>query len=179
MNSPLTTKVIQLTGDPGEHFYQLGVREKEAFLTLEKRIKKSFAIHPFVREGKNVLAKFQEFYPKRTSSFFAKCVSNYAEGLGISSGRYFSFLFLLEHSQFSGFPKVGAHGCMSFLYQKEGELHHLRLMDFPLIDFFEQHSRFYLWKFPHRPSLLTLSCEGLAPVFFSRCSSSRFQFCLS
>src|SRR5690606_11234077 len=65
-----------------------------------------------------------------------------------------------------------------FLKNKEDEVTHTRLLDFPLTDLFANEQRFYYWKIPGRQTILTYSCPGLALLFINGIHESGMSFAL-
>ena len=178
----MKTTIIPLIGDPVENLYQLGLKEKEAFLNLEKRATKLLSTSLILRYGQDFVSKARVYLRMKEDSFFDECIKSYAEGLGIDPKRYHSFLSLFELAAHYGqvYPELKGMlpGCTSVFAKTNGEYTHTRMMDFPLVGIFEQAPRLYYWKPTDRPAILNYSCEGLAPLFFQGIHGSGMSFAL-
>src|SRR5690606_6770225 len=64
-----------------------------------------------------------------------------------------------------------------FKSDKEG-ITHSRLLDFPLTGIFDENPRLYLWQSEGHPTIMSYSCEGLAPLFFQAIHDSGVSFAL-
>lgn len=165
----MKTKIIPLIGDPKENLYQLGLREREAFLRLEKRVNSLLSTNPLLRFGQDIFSRAKLLLKKKETSFFQECLISYAEGLGIEPVRYFSFLMTFETAAHYGhlFPELKGllPGCTSVLSLDKGDICHTRLLDFPLHEIFEDSPGLYYWKPENQEGILTYSCAGMAPLF--------------
>lgn len=166
----MKTTLIPLIGDPSENLYQLGIREKEAFLRLETRIKKLLSTNHLLSFGQDVVTRAKVLIRKREDTYFDKCIKSYCQGLGIDPARYFSFLSLFELAAHYGqiYPELKGilPGCTSVFSKMNGDITHSRLMDFPLVGIFDEAPRLYYWQPEGQPPVLSYSTEGLAPLFF-------------
>lgn len=179
----MKTEIISLIGDPKENLYQLGLREKEAFLKLEARVSKLLSTNFFLRHGLDVVGRARIMMKKKKEdSFFDQCIHSYAEGLGIDPLRYFSFLSLFEYAAHHGqaYPELKGilPGCSSVFAKTNDEFTHSRLLDFPLVGIYDKFQKFYYWQIPGKQPLLTMSCEGMAPLFFQGIHGGGFSFAL-
>ncbi len=179
----MKTVIVPLIGDPVENLYQLGLREREAFLRIEKRVTKLLSTNILLRFGQDVLARARILLKKRKEeSFFDQCIKSYAEGLGIDATRYLSFLSLFELAAHYGqvYPELKGMlpGCSSIFSKDNGDIIHTRLLDFPLIGLFEESPRLYFWQPEGKEPVLSYSCEGLAPLFFQGIHGSGISFAL-
>lgn len=174
--------MISMIGDPVENFYQLGLKEKDSFLMIEERATKLVSASEIFRLGNNLLTRTKTILKKQEVTFFDQCVSAYAEGLGVGSFRYQSFLSIFEIAARYGqiYPELKGMlpGCTSLFEKKDNEMTHTRLMDFPLSGFFEKLPRIYYWQTEGREPVLSYSCEGLAPLFFQGLHGSGVSFAL-
>lgn len=178
----MTMNIIPLIGDPVENLYQLGLREKESFLQLEKRIKKLLSTNHILRFGQDVVARARVIIKKREETYFDECIKSYCQGLGIDPARYYSFLSLFELAAHYGqiYPELKGilPGCTSVFAKTKGDITHARLMDFPLIGLFEKFARIYYWQPEGKAPILSYSCEGLAPLFFQGIHGSGVSFAI-
>ena len=176
----MKTIMIALNGDPVEALYQLGMKEKSAFLLIESRVKKLLSTNPLLSYGHDLLSRAKLLLKKREGSLFDRCITSYSEGLGIDPARYYSFLALFELAAHYGqsYPALKGFlpGCTSVFIKKDDNISHARLLDFPLVGIFDQSPRVYYWQVPGKGPLLTYSCEGLAPVFFQGIHSAGISF---
>jgi hypothetical protein len=178
----MKTVIVPLIGDPVENLYQLGLREKEAFLRIEKRVTKLLSTNTFLRFGQDLFTRARVMLKKKDETFFDRCITAYANGLGIDSTRYMSFLSLFEIAAHYGqvYPELKGllPGCTSVFNKEGNDITHTRLLDFPLIGIFEESPRLYYWRPEGKAPLLTYSCEGLAPLFFQGIHGSGMSFAL-
>ncbi len=167
----MKTKLVTLRGDLKENLYQLGLSENEHFKRLESRITGLLSQSFILRQGKEILSRARATLKKReATSVFDSVIDAYAEGLGIDSARYLSFLSLFEMAAHYGqaYPELKGFlpGCASIFSKRNDEFSHVRLFDFPLIGIFEEDPRLYHWQLEGKPTFLSYSCAGLAPLFF-------------
>lgn len=178
----MKTVLVPLIGDVKENLYQLGLKEKESFHRLEKRITSLLSANNFLRYGQDIISRARALLKKKDDSFFDQCIEAYAEGLGIEPSVYMSFISLFELAAHYGqiYPELKGllPGCTS-LFEKTSEgFIHSRLVDFPLIGTFNENPRLYYWKVEGKPAILNYSCEGLAPLFFQTIHDSGFSMSL-
>lgn len=185
MKDKMKSKIVNLTGDIHAQLYQLGLAEKESFLVLEKRATRLLSASSIMSSGQDIISRAKTILKKRKEdelSFFDSCVKSYAEGLGIDLARYLSFLSLFEMAAHYGqaFPELKSliPGCTSLLRKTEQGMEHSRLIDFPLVGILDEKPRLYYWKVEGRPTILSFSCEGLAPLFFHTIHQSGFSMAL-
>lgn len=178
----MKTMLIPLMGDPIQNLYQLGLKEREAFLRIEKRIQKLISANLILRHGTDIVTRARQLLRKKDDQLFDQCIASYAEGLGIEPMRYYSFLSLFELAAHYGqvYPELLGllPGCTSVFMKDHGEFSHTRLMDLPLIGLFEEAPRLYFWQREGKEPLLTYSCEGLAPLFFQGIHGSGVSFAI-
>lgn len=178
----MKTVIVPLIGDPVENLYQLGLRERESFLRIEKRVTKLLSTNILLRFGQDVLARARVLLKRKEESFFDQCIKSYADGLGIDATRYLSFLSLFELAAHYGqvYPELKGMlpGCSSIFTKENGDIIHTRLLDFPLIGLFEESPRLYFWQPEGKQPVLSYSCEGLAPLFFQGIHGSGMSFAL-
>lgn len=174
--------IVPLIGDPLENLYLLGIREKESFLKIEDRVTKLLSTNTFLRLGQDIITRARILIKRKEDNDFDKCISAYSKGMGIDPARYLSFLALFELAAHYGqiYPELKGllPGCTSYFTKQGDDILHARLLDFPLIDIFEEAPRLYYWQVPGKESLLTYSCEGLAPLFFQGVHGSGMSFAL-
>jgi hypothetical protein len=165
----MKTTLISLIGNPVENFYQLGMSEKEAFKIIEERVKNLVLTNDLIHFGMDLLSKAKMIFRKKEDGLFDQCVSSYAQGLGVEPSRYKSFIVLFELAAHYGqsFPELKGilPGCTSVFQKKDNDYSHSRLVDFPLIGVFDLCPRLYLWQAEGEETILTYSCQGLAPLF--------------
>lgn len=77
----MKTILVPLIGDPKENLYQLGLKEKESFQRLEKRITGLLSANNFLRYGQDIISRARAVLKKKDDSFFDQCIEAYAEGL--------------------------------------------------------------------------------------------------
>ena len=179
----MNTKLVPLIGDPIENLYQLGLKEREAFLRIEKRVTHLISINPLLRLGQDLYSRAKFILKKKKDpSYFEQCIASYSEGLGIDQSRYMSFLSLIEIAAHYGqvYPELKAllPGCSSVFMKSGEDFTHTRLLDFPLIGIFEEQSRIYYWQREGALPVMTFSCEGLAPLFLQGIHGSGMSFAL-
>lgn len=178
----MKTTVVPLLGDPAQNLYQLGLRERDAFLAIEDRVTKLLSTNAVLRYGQDIVARAKVLLKRKEETFFDKCISAYAEGLGIESTRYLSFLSLFELAAHYGqvYPELKGllPGCTSVFSKNGDDITHSRLLDFPLIGLFEEQPRLYYWHMEGKEPLLTYSCAGLAPIFFQGIHGSGMSFAI-
>lgn len=179
----MKAQLVPLIGDPLENLYQLGLREKESFLKIESRVLKLLSTNSVLRFGQDIISRAKvSLKKKKEKSFFDECIKAYAEGLGVDHIRYQSFLSLFEVAAHYGqiFPELKGilPGCTSVFMKSEEGITHSRLLDFPLVDLFEENPRVYYWQLENKPAVLTYSTEGLAPLFFQGIHGNGMSFAL-
>lgn len=178
----MKTVVVPLIGDPIQNLYQLGLRERNAFLKIEDRVSKLLSTNSILRFGQDIVSRARILMKRKEDSYFDKCLEAYAKGLGIDLTRYLSFLSLFEVAAHYGqtYPELKGilPGCTSVFAKTEEGITHSRLFDFPLLGLFEESPRIYYWKPEGKPSILTYSTEGLAPLFFQGVHGSGMSFAL-
>lgn len=178
----MKTVIVPLIGDPIENLHQLGMRERDAFLKIEERVMKLLSTNAILRTGQDILSRARVIMKKRDDGLFDKCVTAYAEGMGIDPVRYFSFLSLFELAAHYGqiYPELKGilPGCTSVFAKSPEGITHSRLLDFPLIGIFEEKPRLYFWQAEGKLPLLNYSCEGLAPLFLQGLHGSGLSFAL-
>lgn len=166
----MKTTLVPLVGDFKENLYQLGIKEAESFRLLEERVARLLSTNSFLRYGQDILTRARTLFKKKNQSFWDECIESYAEGLGIDSSRYLSFISLFELAAHYGqvYPELKGllPGCTSLFEKTPEGITHSRLLDFPLIELFEARPRLYYWQIEGKPTVLNFSCEGLAPLFF-------------
>lgn len=173
-------KLITIT-DTEDSLYQLGLQEKEAFHRIYERVS-------HILGDNEVLSTFIEFAGRakvileyKQKTLFHQALRSYSEGLGIHPSKYLTFLLLIElAAQKNIFPDLKSllPGCTSIFQKKDEKITHLRIVDFPLIEAFENNQRFYHWKLPGRPNVLTYSSPGLALLFINGIHESGMSFSL-
>lgn len=183
MSDKMKTKLIPLIGDPIENLYQLGLGEREAFLQIEARVARLLSSNPLLSYGQDLLSRARVILEtKEKKNLFYQCIVSYAKGMGIDPIRYFSFLSLFEiaahHSQVYPELKSFVPGCTSVMEKRDGEFIHTRILDFPLINIYEENPRLYLWQIPGQSQVLTYSTAGLAPLFLQGLHESGMSFAL-
>ena len=178
----MKTTFVPLIGDAKENLYQLGLKEKESFLNLEKRVTALLSANNFLRYGQDIISRARALLKKKEDTFFDQCIAAYSDGLGIEPSAYMSFISLFELAAHYGqiYPELKGllPGCTSLFEKTPEGFTHSRLIDFPLIGTFEVNPRLYYWKIDGRPAILNYSCEGLAPLFFHAIHDSGFSLAL-
>lgn len=178
----MKTSIVTLAGDPAENLYQLGLKEKEAYLAIEKRVTQLLSQSEILGQGHDFISRARLIFRKKESSLFDQCIKSYSEGLGVDPLRYMSFLSLFELAAHHGhtYPELKSilPGCTSLFTKTGSDITHARLLDFPLIGLFDVKPKIYFWKPEGKPSLLTMSCEGLAPLFLQGIHGSGISFAL-
>lgn len=178
----MKTTLVPLIGDPKENLYQLGLKERESFRLLEKRVTGLLSANNFLRYGQDIISRARALLKKKEDTFFEQCVTAYSEGLGIEPSEYMSFISLFELAAHYGqiYPELKGllPGCTSLLEKTPEGLTHSRLIDFPLLETFNATPRLYYWKIEGKPAVLNYSCEGLAPLFFQTIHDSGFTMSL-
>lgn len=174
--------MISMIGNPVENFYQLGLKEKDAFEIIEERANKLISASDIFRTGHHILRKTKFIFKKQEETLFDQCVKAYAEGLGVGHIRYQTFISIFEMAAHYGqiYPELKGFlpGCTSVFQKKNDELTHTRLFDFPLTGFFEKFPRIYYWQTEGKEPVLSYSCEGIAPLFFQGIHGSGVSFAL-
>lgn len=178
----MKTKIISLSGEPQNNLYQLGLKERDAFRKIENRVSRLLSTNTFLRQGQDILTRAKTIMKKKEEGFFFECIKSYSEGLGIDAVRYMSFLSLFELAAHYGqlYPELKGMlpGCTSVFSKNSGDVIHARLMDFPLIGIFDASPTLYYWQSEGRPTLMSYSCEGMAPLFFQVIHESGMSFAL-
>jgi hypothetical protein len=179
----MKTTIVPLIGDPNDCLYQLGLKEKDAFLRIEKRITKLLSTNTLLQVGQDLLSRAKFILNrKKEESFFDQCIKSYSQGLGIDHTRYLSFLSLFELAAHYGqvYPELKGllPGCTSVFSKTDGDFTHSRLFDFPLVGLFEETPRLYYWQLEGKCTVLSYSCEGLAPLFFQGVHGGGMSFAL-
>jgi hypothetical protein len=178
----MKTTIVPLIGDPLENLYHLGIKEQAAFKQLEERVTRLFSTNALLRQGFDVFSRARTILKKKETGLFDDCIKSYAEGLGIEPVGYLNFIALFELAAHFGqvYPQLKAllPGCTSVFNKGPEGITHSRLMDFPLIGIFDATPRLYYWKCEGKPSVLSYSCEGLAPLFFQAIHEEGFSFAL-
>lgn len=178
----MKTTIIPLIGDPLENLYQLGLKERDSFKRLEDRVTRLFSTNMILRQGYDIYNRARTILRKKEPGFFDHCIKSYADGLGIEPVRYHNFLHLFELAAHFGqvYPELKSllPGCTSVFTKGAEGITHSRLLDFPLLGIFDATPRLYYWQCDGKPSILSYSCEGLAPLFFQAVHSSGMSFAL-
>jgi hypothetical protein len=179
----MKTTIVPLIGDPIHNLYQLGLKERTSYLALELRVRRLLSTVNLLGMGQDFLNRAKFLLKKKENSLFDKCIAAYAEGLGIDSARYYSFITLFELAAHYGqlYPELKGilPGCTSiFLKNTQGDICHGRLLDFPLVGVFDKAPRLYYWLPENGIPLMSYSCEGLAPLFFQGIHGSGMSFAL-
>lgn len=181
----MKTILVSIQGDIHEDLYQLGLKERESFLRLEDRVTKLLSTNSFLRFGQNILVRARSIIKskkKEELSVFEEFVESYARGLDVDLNRYLSFIAIFELAAHYGqvYPELKGllPGCASVFHKGPEGVTHSRLVDFPLIGILDATPRLYHWKIEGKPTLLSFSCEGLAPLFFQAVHESGFSLAL-
>lgn len=179
----MKTTIVPLIGDPLHNLYQLGLKERDSYLALELRVRRLLSTVDILGLGQDLINRAKFLLKKKEGSLFDKCIKAYAEGLGIDSPRYYSFITLFEIAAHYGqlYPELKGilPGCTSiFIKNQDGEICHGRVLDFPLTGVFDKTPRLYYWLPENGIPLLSYSCEGLAPLFFQGLHGSGMSFAL-
>lgn len=178
----MKTILVPLIGDFKENLYQLGLKERESYRAFEARVNSLLSANTVLRYGQDIISRARALLKKKDEGFFAECVSAYAEGLGVETSDYMSFINLFEIAAHYGqtYPELKGliPGCTSMFEKTPDGYLHNRLIDFPLLGIFNEKPRLYYWKLEGRPALLNYSCEGLAPLFFQAIHDSGFSLAL-
>lgn len=178
----MKTILVPLIGDPIENLYQLGLKEKESYKILDKRVTSLLSANQFLRYGQDILSRARELLKKKEEGFWDQCIAAYAEGLGVGPTEYKSFMALFELAAHYGqiYPELKGllPGCTTLFEKTPAGYIHNRLIDFPLVGIFNQNPRLYYWKIEGKPAVLNYSCEGLAPLFFQTIHDSGFSLAL-
>jgi hypothetical protein len=180
----MKTTLVPLVGDLRENLYQLGLKERPSYLLLEERVSRLFSINSVLREVHEIWKRARTMIKKRKDApgIYSEVLSAYAEGLGVGEVRYRDFISLFELAAHHGraHPELMAllPGCTSVFQQLNGSITHTRLLDFPLVGIFESVPRLYYWQSEGRHTILSYSCEGLAPLFFQAVHGSGMSFAL-
>jgi len=166
----MKTKIVPMIGDPLENFYQLGQVEKKSFLALEKRVHRLLSTLDLLSQGQQLLSSTRLLFQTKKESFFFHCLRAYADGMSIKVERYLSFIQAIEMAAHYGqiYPQLKSilPGCTSVIQKKSEEITHTRILDFPLLQLFDEHQKLYFFQFHQKPSFLSYSSEGLAPLIF-------------
>jgi hypothetical protein len=178
----MKTIFVPLVGEVEDHLYHLGMKERESFLKIQERVSSILSAHNFLRYGHELMLKVQNLIKRPDQTFFDQVIKSYSEGLGVTDSEYKNFISLFEFAAHYGqlFPELKSliPGCTSVFQKKSDQFLHARLIDFPLMDIFNECPRLYYWKPSNRPSVLNYSCEGLAPLFFQTIHDSGFSLSL-
>jgi hypothetical protein len=164
----LTLPSIKLIGDPVENFYQLGLKDKEHFLPLYTHIKNlSSPKVPLLPEVLEEVAKqfvSTNFYQEHQDNELIKA---YAEGLDKPFREVALCTLLPEFLSSMGkwIPELPNNllGCSSFFFWDEEKNcpGHTRILDFPLIDTFDQNERLINFQFQGQQKIAGFTTAGL------------------
>lgn len=173
-------KLITIT-DIEESLYQLGLQEKEAFGKIYDRVVTILGDNELLSTFIEFAGRAKVILEYKQKTLFHQALRSYSEGLGIHPSKYLTLLLLIElAAQKNIFPDLKAllPGCSSIFENRDGKVTHLRILDFPLVDLFENNQRFYHWKLSDRDSVLTYSAPGLALLFINGIHESGMSFSL-
>lgn len=167
--------------DTEESLYQLGLQEREAFEKIYNRVVTILGDNELLSTLIEFTGRAKVILEYKQKTLFHQALRSYSEGLGIHPSKYLTFLLLIElAAQKNIFPDLKAllPGCSSIFENRDGKITHLRILDFPLVDFFESNQRFYHWKLEGRETILTYSSPGLALLFINGIHQSGMSFSL-
>lgn len=167
--------------DTEESLYQLGLQEREAFERIYNRVVTILGDNELLSTLIEFTGRAKVILEYKQKTLFHQALRSYSEGLGIHPSKYLTFLLLIElAAQKNIFPDLKAllPGCSSIFENKDGKMTHLRILDFPLVDLFENNQRFYHWKLEGRENILTYSSPGLALLFVNGIHHSGMSFSL-
>lgn len=178
----MTLQTEYLMGDLQENFYFLGQKEKEDFKDLENTLKKLLSSYHLLKIWQDLLSRSSSLFKKKNRSFFELALASYAEGLGRNVGEVRRVLELVEiaahYGQIRPELKALIPGCTSVLEKTpEGVIHH-RLIDFPLMNFFQGKQRLYSTHFTGQKPVAWVGMAGLSLAPLHLFSSTGFSLAL-
>ncbi len=167
MNNSLEKRLpISLLGNSDENFYQLGLKHRKTFPESYKGLINIFGpmpkgVNPLVSLGvKQLIKKVLDHRAQLSCD-----MKHYAQGLEVTTEQAASVFLIPELlSCIDKFmPNLYAPllGCSSLIYRQDDNLHHLRILDFPLVNIFDKFSEEVLFKFKSQ-KVFFHSCSGLA-----------------
>lgn len=173
-------KLITIS-DTQDSLYQLGLQEKEHYQLIEKRVHQLLSNNEIISLFTQLTSRARSLLDTQKKSLFSEALKSYTKGLGVHPSKYLSLLFLIELSAQKNFHpdfKSLLPGCSTIFLKGKNGITHTRLLDFPLVDLFSNHQRFYYWKIPGRKTLLTYSCPGFPLLFLNGIHESGMSFAL-
>ncbi|MFZ4713589.1 MAG: hypothetical protein ACOYL6_07755 [Bacteriovoracaceae bacterium] len=158
---------ITLIGDMLENFYQLGVKDKDAYPEVKKFFRHLIGDTNLITTS--ALQTFHEFY-------FGKCLKHnpefrsqvfaYAEGLG-TDPKELSFELLIPEllgspGRFAPNLQKFLMGCSSlFRYdQKTDSIYHGRILDLPMVKLWEKHERVVNYRLKNSSKIHSFGVAG-------------------
>ncbi len=164
----MTLPYIKLFGDPVENFYQLGLKDQGNFLPLYQHIIKlaspKVPVLPEVLE--EIAKKFvaTKFYKNNEKN---QLIRAYAEGLNRPFSEVALCTLMPEFLSSMGkwLPELPEKllGCSSFFFWDEDRNcpGHTRVLDFPLIETFDQNERLISYDLLNESKILSFSTAGI------------------
>ncbi len=166
----MSLQVERLYGDLQENFYQLGRKEAEDFKELELYLGKLLSSYHLLKIWQELLSRSMSLFKKKPQTFFEIALASYAEGLERPAAevrRVIEFIEVAAHyGQIRPELKALIPGCTSvFETNAQGSFHH-RLIDFPLLNFFQGKARLYTSHFNGTTPVSWIGMAGmsLAPL---------------
>lgn len=158
-----------LIGDADENFYQLGLKDKDSFDTVQKHMLAQMRLaHPKVDK---ILQKAMQGLIKpllERSSVFGPLLKCYAQGLERPVEEIAQGLLVPEIlSSLAIFPKLsplGVFGCSSFFAldkDSDGPIHG-RILDFSLVGSFDLYERALIFNFKDQPQIFSYGTTAFA-----------------
>lgn len=160
-------KLVKLIGNAEESFYQLGLKDRDGHTFLLKHMQTvlSVGIPKLDKTLQEIAANFFN-HQQEKNSIYEKWISNYADGLGISTKELVFTLLLPELSSCLSkwLPSLSTNllGCSTFFFwdDKLDAPTHARILDFPLVSSFDKYERTVLYDFPDLPKVYSFSSTG-------------------
>lgn len=175
---------IDLVGDVDENFYQLGLKDADAAKLSLEHIE-SLIKTPWQRVDSSLRFLAQSLF-RGSSSWnerFSPRLHAYAEGLGIPAQRMMLAFLVPELSAclakwLPRLPKT-LFGCSSLFHlDDQGEIVHVRTLDFPLGTTFDAHERIVRTQFQNEPTIISYGSAGFPYPSLSAITSEGVSFAL-
>lgn len=175
--APRQIPFIDLIGDMEENYYQLGLKDAEA-AKLSLRHTESLIKTPWQSVDSSLRFLGQSLF-RGSSSWnkrFSPWLKAYAEGLDIPVERYMLTCLVPELTAclakwMPRLPK-SLMGCSSLFFRDEqGDLVHLRTLDFPLGTTFDAHERILRTHFSQSPTITSYGSAGFPYSSLTACNS--------
>ncbi|MBT3527478.1 MAG: hypothetical protein HN482_14380 [Bdellovibrionales bacterium] len=159
--------LITLIGDPEETFYQLGLKDREDFLSLFNHITQIIST-PWKSVDRVVQELIKQIITRGLNcDSFLRFASAYAEGVEreLEDVVYALLVPEMTAALSKWLPAIPTtiFGCSSYFAwnTKSQSPMHARILDFPLATSYDRYERALLHRFPGKPDIFSFGCVGM------------------